>query len=197
MIQPNDLPKFTKGEELKATDLQALRDAVQQHLAPGMFSMPGMTLQRPLDAQGSDTVLSPGAWALVVDAAEADGDGMAVLLDTKTLKPIGKDGQELILDEDDPDYDPDAITDAAFGFHCITQYVGCPLWSRIYFTASAAIDAGSSPSDTGCNAFCPDVCWQLSTCAGIEGGLVGGPGSPGSIKWDMEICPSPAPSPAP
>lgn len=144
MIKPTDLPHFQKGERPSAKKFNKMSDAITQTMAPGMFAMPGMTLQRPQGGGGGGSVT---AFAVVIVQADADGGsvGKAVLLD-EDMRPIDGDDAPLVIDPGDPDYDSGAVGDADIEFKS-ADFCDLPVGWRVRLWSKNPLKAGSTWDD--------------------------------------------------
>jgi hypothetical protein len=131
-------------------------------------------------------------FAHVVEEATADGGLGACVLLNDDMEALGEDGEPLVLDPDDPEYDEALIDGLKTEFKCAQVHAPCPVGARVWLSSNDQIKPGGLFEDHKVWGVCVDVVDYLYalTGAGAETSLViptAGDG-PEDIKWQGGEC---------
>lgn len=124
-------------------------------------------VQKALVLVGGDVGLTTLTnFALVVEQADRDGGsiGKCVQLD-ESMNPLQVNGDPLITDPGDPDYDADKVEAAQIEFKCAHTMADCDVGVRITISSQRKIVPGSLFSSRKVWGMCVDVLDYLKTRA--------------------------------
>jgi hypothetical protein len=132
------------------------------------------------------------SFAVVVEAAGANGGTGACVLLNDDMVALDEEGDVLIVDDTDPEYDQDKVDAVKVEFKCAQVYAPCPALARVWLSSREVIRPGSVLADHKIWGVCVDVVDYLYALAGAgaETSLViptAGDG-PEDIKWQGGEC---------
>ena len=198
-----EFPKVSPGSDVTGLVLNShWLNTVTEHVQ----ARPIKLGRRQRGGGGRNSTRSLTAWGTVVAKAGKNGGvGRCVLLD-EDMMPIDKDGEPLIIDENDPAYDQQRVDDNDVPFKCVQVHAGCIKGARVRLFANKAIEPEQDTwggGETGAKVWGQNVD-VVDYLADLDGfglaralvvpdaledvdGIVP-PATPGSIKWQGREC---------